>query len=854
MGEVWRARDERLDRYVAIKLLPSALAEDPERRARMLREAKAAAAVPHPNVVTLFDILSEDGQDFLVMELVEGKTLSERIRERGALPTREALDCLLGLTDALTAAHAKGILHRDIKAANVMVDSTGKVKVLDFGLAKLREAGAPGSGETSDSEALAVSARTRAREEPDPAKETLDVSQSKDAALDATMPSEPGRRAPVALDETMPSVGGGGASESDSIGLDETLASTGRGSGSGADMDSAGCLETRAGTLLGTPMYMAPEQLKGEAPDEQTEVYSVGVVAYELAAGRSPWAAANVDELFAKIESEAPRPLGDTLPSQLREVVERAMEKDRGQRHGTMAELRDALREVEHALFAPPKRARWPWALAAAIVAAVVAAVVVYATTRSAAPPPERPGDKYVRRALEEYNVFFNDKAKSSLRAAIKHDPDHPSAYAYMILFGYAGEGEMARALDEASRIAETLPEARKKERALLGAAIAQATDGPPAARRALLEVGAESDAELAFWSAELAYRARDYDEADRGFRALLASEQVAFRGRIYDHFSAVLLYFDKAEEAVAVGKLYYDAFPGEADALGVHATTLAAAGQFDEALRFAKEAVELAEGEDTLAGLAKVHAWRGEFEAARRLYAKSMQRAGDGRRPMRRAALGILRLLGGDAEGARAVVAPCLAGGMDAAIRTRGACLWVAGLVDRERIPDILVNLDALATAGTAKDPAYGFPANLARLLRARAIFDGGGCLAPAGAGVAPTEEQTTEIKALLDDSRDFYASYHVPFFASWALCERAALARALGNSDAAAQLLETVTMTRHGRGLLLLDLARSQAAIAKPAALATLDRLFAEWPTLDATSRVWREAQALRATIEAK
>src|SRR5580698_822959 len=138
MGEVWRARDERLDRYVALKALPTELAADPERRARMLREARAAAAIRHPNVVTLFDIIADRGGDLLVMELVEGRTLFDVLRKDGPPALDVALRWIEALADALAAAHERKILHRDIKAANIMVTREGGVKVLDFGLAKVR--------------------------------------------------------------------------------------------------------------------------------------------------------------------------------------------------------------------------------------------------------------------------------------------------------------------------------------------------------------------------------------------------------------------------------------------------------------------------------------------------------------------------------------------------------------------------------------------------------------------------------------------------------------------------------------------------------------------------------------------
>src|SRR5512138_1871461 len=121
MGEVWRARDERLDRYVALKILPQDASEDVERRARMLREARAAAAIRHANVVTLFDIVDHEGEDILVMELVEGRTLSDSLRKDGPPGLETALRWIEGVADALVAAHARKILHRDIKAANIMV-------------------------------------------------------------------------------------------------------------------------------------------------------------------------------------------------------------------------------------------------------------------------------------------------------------------------------------------------------------------------------------------------------------------------------------------------------------------------------------------------------------------------------------------------------------------------------------------------------------------------------------------------------------------------------------------------------------------------------------------------------------
>jgi serine/threonine protein kinase len=134
MGRVYKARDKRLARFVAIKLLSEGRRTDADRRARFIQEAKAASALNHPNIITIHEIGEQDGQTFIVMELVDGKPLNELIPRKGMRLT-EALRIAVQVSDALTSAHAAGIMHRDLKPANIMVDAHGRVKVLDFGLA-----------------------------------------------------------------------------------------------------------------------------------------------------------------------------------------------------------------------------------------------------------------------------------------------------------------------------------------------------------------------------------------------------------------------------------------------------------------------------------------------------------------------------------------------------------------------------------------------------------------------------------------------------------------------------------------------------------------------------------------------
>ena len=256
MGEVYEARDTKLGRHVAIKLLPKDFTHDPERLARFQREAKMLAALNHPNIAAIYGLEHSDGLHYLVIELVGGQTLAERLLA-GVLPTKEALEIAVQIAEALEAAHEKGIIHRDLKPANVKVTPEGRIKILDFGIAK----------------------------------RTSNVSQRTETAATLSM-------------------------------------------------------LTREGSFAGTPAYASPEQVRAGTLDGRSDLFSFGVVLYEMAAGRSPYSSRTSNELFAGILTAVPRPPSDfrpDLPSALNKIILRLLEKDPEHRFQTAAELRKAL-------------------------------------------------------------------------------------------------------------------------------------------------------------------------------------------------------------------------------------------------------------------------------------------------------------------------------------------------------------------------------------------------------------------------------------------------------------------------------------------------------------------------------
>jgi serine/threonine protein kinase/Tfp pilus assembly protein PilF len=266
MGEVYRADDLRLGRPVALKFLPSSLKSDPESRARLLNEARAASMLRSPNIAVTYDIGESDGTDFIVMEYVDGELLSKRVAE-GPLPLREAVQAGIQIADALDEAHSRGIIHRDIKSANLIRTSRGLIKILDFGLAKILPAA---------------------------------------AATDITRPQM-----------------------------------------------------TVAGMVLGTVSYMAPEQALGRATDHRADLFSVGVVLFELITGRLPFDGATATEIIDHILHQDPPPVSryvTGVPSLLDAAVKRALEKSPAFRYQAARELYTELKKVIVELDAAPRR------------------------------------------------------------------------------------------------------------------------------------------------------------------------------------------------------------------------------------------------------------------------------------------------------------------------------------------------------------------------------------------------------------------------------------------------------------------------------------------------------------------
>jgi serine/threonine protein kinase/Flp pilus assembly protein TadD len=271
MGVVYKAKDSRLGRNVALKFLPDDISHDPQAIERFRREARAASALNHPNICTIYDIGETDNRPFIAMELLEGQTLKHRITEK-PIEISELLEIGIQIANGLDAAHAKGIVHRDIKPANIFLVERAQAKILDFGLAKLTPA-APVGGETVDAHAI-----------------------------------DPRTQGPQ----------------------DHQL--------------------TNPGSSMGTVAYMSPEQARGEVLDARSDLFSLGVVLYEMATGAVPFTGSTAAVIFDGILHTSPSPakeLNPRLPLAFDNILSKTLEKDPDLRCQTAAELRADLKRLK---------------------------------------------------------------------------------------------------------------------------------------------------------------------------------------------------------------------------------------------------------------------------------------------------------------------------------------------------------------------------------------------------------------------------------------------------------------------------------------------------------------------------
>ncbi len=263
MGEVFLAQDTKLDRKVALKILPPEFANDKDRMSRFVREAKSASALNHPNIITIYEISESNGTHFIATEFIDGKTLNDYIKANPP-DYKSALEIAIQVAFALDEAHSAGIVHRDIKPDNVMIRSNGLAKILDFGIAKL----------------------------------SASSTSASDSSEDAT------------------AIKGG----------------------------------TSPGMIIGTANYMSPEQAKGKVVDARTDIFSFGVVLYEMIAGGLPFEGENALEMIGSILNKEPKPFDSDVPTEIQKIIGKCLRKDRDERYQTIKDVGNDLKDVRQEL------------------------------------------------------------------------------------------------------------------------------------------------------------------------------------------------------------------------------------------------------------------------------------------------------------------------------------------------------------------------------------------------------------------------------------------------------------------------------------------------------------------------
>jgi serine/threonine protein kinase len=355
MGVVYKAEDTELGRFVALKFLPDEMSQDPQALERFRREARAASALNHPNICTIYEIGKSGGQSFIAMEFLDGETLKHRI---GAKPMESETVLALGIemADALNAAHSKGVIHRDIKPANIFVTAQEHAKILDFGLAKVSSTGAR-------------------------------IPESA-VMLEATADAGPAQL-------------------------------------------------TSPGTALGTVAYMSPEQVRGKELDARTDLFSFGVVLYEMATGTLPFRGDTSGVIFESILNRAPAKLARLNPGvhpELERIIDKALEKDRDTRYqhasDLLADLNRLKRQSESSRSAVPAASEgkgnktWIWITAGVAVVALMAAFAWYLRSGRAAQIDSIAVLPFTNVGGDASVDYLSDGITESLIASLTHVPD----------------------------------------------------------------------------------------------------------------------------------------------------------------------------------------------------------------------------------------------------------------------------------------------------------------------------------------------------------------------------------------------------------------------------------------------
>jgi serine/threonine protein kinase/DNA-binding winged helix-turn-helix (wHTH) protein/Tfp pilus assembly protein PilF len=319
MGVVYKAEDLKLPRAVALKFLPEEVGADPQARKQFEREARAASILEHPNICPIYEFGEHEGRAFIVMQLLHGRTLRDRLAVLQEDPSHpkafsldELLDFAIQITQGLEAAHEKGIIHRDIKPANIFVTSKGLVKILDFGLAKRFQI------------------EERAAAQTESGLEPLSFSISVTGASNLS----------------------------------------------------------RLSTTMGTAAYMSPEQVRGEPLDARTDLFSFGLVLYEMATGRQAYRSDTAEGLREAILNQSPTPaqeLNPQLPAELQQVIRKCLERDRALRYQRAADIRSDLEQIKRRRFQPYLRRHWKPAAAAVLVLALLVGGIYWRSQKATA-------------------------------------------------------------------------------------------------------------------------------------------------------------------------------------------------------------------------------------------------------------------------------------------------------------------------------------------------------------------------------------------------------------------------------------------------------------------------------------